>query len=120
MTPDRRAELEQRIVKAAAEVPVDDPSHSWLNGPELERFKSFWYDLEKYYETSDDSVVSTEVMSESIRIYRAIRYLACDCTLPPHIRERAAEELGILELAVQQALWEGVNNHYHSSSERHD
>jgi hypothetical protein len=110
MTSDDRPSIERRIVDLASEVPVDSHDPNWVMGQDLRDFQSSWYDLEKYYEMHDDTFIGPEVMSEFIRIERSLRYIACNCSQPAQIRESATEQLGILELAVQQTLWEAINS----------
>lgn len=90
------------------------PDYDWIESEEFSYFIRAWYDLKSYYEESDDDVVGAEVMSTLIDVVRSLWTIARNPDIDAIYRESAFEKVESLEIAVQLALWEAVNNFYHN------
>ncbi len=109
----KRQQIEERIIKSSESVKVvSEPLGQWLNDKELVDFLDAWYELVRFYQEYEDTMLDIEIVREYAEFVQLLNQLLSDVRLDNQHRERARDVLEELEGSMNEIIKEAVTNKY--------
>jgi hypothetical protein len=91
---NKRAEIEQRILESFDAIDFEGPNVGWIKEKPFQNFSQAWWDLQHYYQETQDPVMSIAVLATYLDQTEILR----------HIRDK--NELGEEQrILVLKTLW---------------
>ena len=109
--PVRRKQIEQRIIANSARIMSISDGHQ-PNDDEVEAYFDAWYDLVRYYQECEDSLVDIEIVRDYADLVHLLNQIIFDTSLDDQSRDRAEMILEELEGQMSEIVKEAVTNKY--------
>lgn len=106
----KRRRIEDRISDLAARVEVQRRDAAWLDGEQFWDYIYAWYDLYKYYETSQDTAIGAHLLRQYTEFASLLRVVMEDRKVNLKRRERAQSALMELNYQVDNVIHQVERN----------